>query len=348
MQENGQEKAKILIVDDDREFCARVKDWGKDWFTMHAAYLPTEAMARLNHTKYDLILLDMGLPGELSGFEFLKILKVRSTSIPVIMLTGNSQHRSVVACMSVGASDYVIKGTDGFLEELQFRINQSLQKHRSENRALKIATKFSEELARHEMIGESSEVLILKSEITRQKGSPSTVLITGESGTGKELIARALHRQEPDVLMWLRCKGRTGEVKEGFKNGDEKTIPVSPDAYGLLKQLYGERTCDLVFHRNGKPLEYSFIQHAYDLASRKAKIDFSGTHVMRRTGASWILNQTGDIDLAKELLGNTTWSSVKPYAQRESKALTDFNNKLWSENSGDNPEPTRRKLRAIR
>jgi DNA-binding response OmpR family regulator len=140
MKENSRVKPKILIVDDDQEFCKHLKEWGEPWFTISVAYEPTEAMAKLKNTNFDSVLLDMGLPGHVSGFEFLKILKVRSAAVPIIMLTGNSQHRTVVACMSAGASDYVIKGTDGFLDELQFRINQVLQKYQLENRALKIAT----------------------------------------------------------------------------------------------------------------------------------------------------------------------------------------------------------------
>jgi integrase len=147
---------------------------------------------------------------------------------------------------------------------------------------------------------------------------------------------------------WPRKNDEPPEIKEGFKNGDEKVIPIGPDPYGLLEVLAVNRSGKLVFHLNGAILQYRFIQHAYDAAAEVAGVDFTGTHAMRRTGASWILNQTGDIDLAKELLGNTTWSSVKPYAQRESKALTDYNNRLWKEDGGKDHEPHRRKLHAVR
>ncbi len=108
---------------------------------------------------------------------------------------------------------------------------------------------------------------------------------------------------------WPRRTDIKTTIKEGFKNGDEKIIPLSPDAQKVLKELKGSRTGELVFDLRGEYLEYRFIQYAYDAAARSAKLDFKGTHVMRRTGASWILNQTGDIDLAKQLLGNTTWST---------------------------------------
>ncbi len=149
-------------------------------------------------------------------------------------------------------------------------------------------------------------------------------------------------------VVWTRNRHIKTYIKEGFKNGDEKVLPIAPDAYELLEKLFKMRTCSLVFHLNEKPLEYRFIQHAYDSAAEKAKIDFTGTHVMRRTGASWMLNATGDIDLAKQLLGNSTWSSVKPYAQRESSALTAFNDKLWKAKSGEDPEPQpTKKLRVV-
>jgi hypothetical protein len=52
--------------------------------------------------------------------------------------------------------------------------------------------------------------------------------------------------------------------------------------------------------------------------------------------------------LAKELLDNSTWSSVKPYAQRESKAIKDFNQKLWDEIEEKKPPPEPPKLRVLR
>jgi integrase len=138
-----------------------------------------------------------------------------------------------------------------------------------------------------------------------------TIARTQRSGALRISEVAAIHWEDIDwdnrtinvhgSVMWPRCDGRGPEIKEGFKNGDEKIIPISPDAYRLLRALFDQRTGILVFNENERPLEYRYIQHAYDCASRKAKIDFSGTHVMRRTGASWILNQTGDIDLAKEL-----------------------------------------------
>jgi integrase len=152
-------------------------------------------------------------------------------------------------------------------------------------------------------------------------------------------------------MEWPHVKGIKTSIKEGFKNGDEKVIPLSPDAQRVLEALKENRTSDLVFNLHGEFLEYRFIQYAYDAAARSAKLDFQGTHVMRRTGASWILNQTGDIDLAKQLLGNTTWSSVTPYAHRESKAISDFNQKLWNKEADQKPDPTPapavRKLRRI-
>jgi integrase len=118
-------------------------------------------------------------------------------------------------------------------------------------------------------------------------------------------------------VAWPRKKGLQTEIKNGFKNGDEKTIPLSPDAFAALKELGADNVKGLIFHKHQDLLEYRWIQHSYDSASRQTGIDIRGTHVMRRTGASWILNETGDIDLAKQLLGNTTWTSVAPYAQRE-------------------------------
>ena len=88
----------------------------------------------------------------------------------------------------------------------------------------------------------------------------------------------------------------------------------------------------LVFHKDGKPLDYRYIQFAYDKAFKKAALPFSATHVMRRTGTSWVLDSSGgDVGLAKQILGNSDWATVALYAKRQSNALREFNDKLWDE-----------------
>lgn len=133
-------------------------------------------------------------------------------------------------------------------------------------------------------------------------------------------------------VVWPRRKAELTFIQPGFKNGDRKEVPLTPDAFRLLRELSHRNSHSLVFHYDGKPLEYRYIQYAYNRAFKQSGLPFSATHVMRRTGTSWVLdNSGGDVGLAKQILGNADWGTVDLYAKRQSLALREFNDKLWKE-----------------
>lgn len=188
---------RILAIDDNAAFLADLKAaLAGDTDLKIAADLPT-AMKTLLQSSVDLVLLDMNMP-EVSGMEFLKVLRQRSPMLPIIMLTGESKPETIIEAMKNGASDYVIKGTEDFIPSLRLRIHQALQLNgvRRQNKIL--SEKIKATSARYEILGISPASVKLRSEITRYKGTDAYVLIQGENGTGKELIARNLNLQEND------------------------------------------------------------------------------------------------------------------------------------------------------
>ena len=77
-----------------------------------------------------------------------------------------------------------------------------------------------------ELIGDSSAIMALRSQITRAAPQPFTVLVVGESGSGKELVAQALHRHSPRVtgpLVVVNCAALTPGSMEaelfGYRKG---------------------------------------------------------------------------------------------------------------------------------
>lgn len=169
-----------------------------------------------------------------------------------------------------------------------------------------------------------------------------TLVRTQRSGALRISEAAAIHWDDINwekrfitikrAVIWPRRKGEPVFIQDGFKNGDQKEVPLTPDAFHALKELRRQHLCPLVFHRAGKPLEYRAIQSAYDRAFKAANLPFRGTHVMRRTGTSWVLDQSGgDVGLAKQILGNSDWATVSLYGKRSHLALKEFNDKLWKE-----------------
>ena len=85
--------------------------------------------------KYDLVLLDLGLPDG-SGLDILKELRTRRDTIPVLIITAKDTLKDVVTGLDLGADDYMIKPFA--LEELEARIRVLLR--RNEGRASPIIT----------------------------------------------------------------------------------------------------------------------------------------------------------------------------------------------------------------
>lgn len=100
--------SRILIVDDDQEICALVKAYlEKSEFEVEVAYDGRMAKSAAGRASFDLMLLDVMLPGQ-SGLELCRDLRSGS-DVPIIMLTAMGQLADRVAGLELGADDYIVK-----------------------------------------------------------------------------------------------------------------------------------------------------------------------------------------------------------------------------------------------
>ena len=101
----------ILIVEDDSDISNMLCDLlSQNGYAPMPAYSGTEAVIRFTANKYDLILLDLMLPGK-SGIEALAEIRAVS-SVPVIALTAVSDKDSTITLLKAGANDYITKPFD--------------------------------------------------------------------------------------------------------------------------------------------------------------------------------------------------------------------------------------------
>jgi sigma-B regulation protein RsbU (phosphoserine phosphatase) len=122
--------AKILIVDDQEENCAVLqRRLEKEGHTCAAVYDGATALERLAAEDFDLVLLDIMMPG-IDGREVLRRIKTdeKLRHVPVIMISALDQIESVVACIEQGAEDYLPKPFNPVL--LRARIGASLDRKR--------------------------------------------------------------------------------------------------------------------------------------------------------------------------------------------------------------------------
>ena len=100
--------SRILIVDDDQDICSLVKTYlERSEFEVEIAYDGVMAKSAVGRAPFDLLLLDVMLPGQ-SGLDLCR--DIRSTStVPIIMLTAMGQLADKVTGLELGADDYIAK-----------------------------------------------------------------------------------------------------------------------------------------------------------------------------------------------------------------------------------------------
>jgi len=117
----------ILIIEDDEDInrllCNIIS---KNGYHSKSAYSGTEALIYLDNQKWDMVLLDLMLPG-LSGEELLN--KIRKESeIPVIIISAKIETKTKIDTLRAGADDYITKPFD--IEEVSARIDSCLRRFR--------------------------------------------------------------------------------------------------------------------------------------------------------------------------------------------------------------------------
>lgn len=110
-------------------------------------------------------------------------------------------------------------------------------------------------------------------------------------------------------VVWDRTRNGEANIESGTKNlkaGEYYDVPLRHRVIELLEKLKPEAKCELIFHDDCKPWTYRQIQYGYNKAFKAAGLKYRSTHVCRHTGATRLLDETGD-RLVVQQMGN--WSS---------------------------------------
>ena len=101
----------VLVVDDEADLIELVSyNLKKEGFAVDSASDGEEALSKIRKKKYDLLILDLMLPG-LQGMEFCRILRndPKTAGLPIIMLTAKGEEVDKVLGLEMGADDYMTK-----------------------------------------------------------------------------------------------------------------------------------------------------------------------------------------------------------------------------------------------
>ncbi len=186
---------RILIIDDEHAIRESLDTLlNLEGFAVDAAGDGAAGLDLLARNEYDLLLLDLALPGQ-TGIELLpRILEVQP-GLPVIMITAFGTVGNVVDAIRAGAENFVQKPWDN--EKLLADIRAAVGRHRAEEEVVQLKRTLKQRYNFENIVGKSEPMLRLFDLVAQVAPSRSTVLIQGESGTGKELIAKAIHANSP-------------------------------------------------------------------------------------------------------------------------------------------------------
>src|SRR5918912_1436747 len=186
-------KTRVLVVDDDQLLRQLVTDQlSRSGFETSSAASGEEALAALQASDYDVVLLDIRMAG-MSGLDTLREIRQLEDPPEVIMLTADTSLGTGLEAMRLGAYDYLTKPAT--LDEIEAVVRKADEKRRlvRQNASLRDAVRPSADDAQPSPVFRSKAMEDLVALAEAAARADSTVVVTGESGTGKDVLARFIH-----------------------------------------------------------------------------------------------------------------------------------------------------------
>lgn len=184
-------EARILIVDDEpairQSLSGVLEDEGYECYAVESG---EECLLQLARESYDIVLLDVWLPG-MDGLETLqRIEEIPEPERPsVIIISGHGNIETAVKATKLGAFDFLEKPLT--IDKATLIVKNALRQKRLQSEVQRLKAAGSP--AAPAIIGGSVPMKALRQQLGLMAATNGRVLIYGESGTGKELVARAIH-----------------------------------------------------------------------------------------------------------------------------------------------------------
>jgi DNA-binding NtrC family response regulator len=217
-------KAKVLIIDDEKLVRWSLQQrLGKEGYICESAPTGEEGLNLLREDGYELVLLDLRLPG-MDGVAVLKQIQELGRDVGVVMLTADTGIARAVECVRLGAHNYLCKPFD--FDEVRVALEKAWDELKLRREVNRLRRQQSRRFAIENMVGESAPMRHARELLVKVAASDAiTVLIEGDNGTGKELAARAVHfgsARANQPFMDLNCSAVPENLFESELFGHER------------------------------------------------------------------------------------------------------------------------------
>jgi two-component system response regulator AtoC len=213
----------VLVVDDDPQMQFFLEEaLGRQQYAVAVAHSAEAALGAIRARKFDLILMDIRLPG-MSGLDAVEEIQKVDWRTPIIVMTAHGTRDTALDAVRRGAYDYFTKPFS--LDEMEIVIRRALERQQLQSDLDRLSQQLASRKGRGRLIGSSRAMEEVFTLIDRVGPTDSTVLILGESGTGKELVAEAIHDLSPRrgrPFVKLNCAAIPESLLESELFGHEK------------------------------------------------------------------------------------------------------------------------------
>ena len=213
----------ILIVDDEASIRDAITKWFElDGYRVSSAEDANSALLKLQEGPWDIVMLDIKMPG-IDGLELQRRIKKIDPTIITIMITAFASVDTSILALKEGAFDYIVKPVDP--DEMTHLVRNAVEQRRLHYENLQLRQHIEGISFSDEIIGESPAIKRVMEKVIEVAQTDSTVIIKGESGTGKELVARAIHSNSNRryfPIITINCGAYSDGLLESELFGHEK------------------------------------------------------------------------------------------------------------------------------
>ncbi|MGA2937149.1 MAG: sigma-54 dependent transcriptional regulator [Syntrophobacteraceae bacterium] len=217
------DQVSMLIVDDEPSVRESLKHWFlPEGYRVETAAEAMEALDKLRDSSFDIVLLDIKMPG-MDGIELQRRLREIDSQLAIIIMTAYATVDTAVQALKQGAYDYITKPVDP--DDLSRLIRNAAVQRRLLRENLSLKEEIRSLISVDQIVGESRQMQDILKLIQTVAQTDVTVMIQGASGTGKELVARAIHfnsRRKFFPLITINCGALTDTLVESELFGHER------------------------------------------------------------------------------------------------------------------------------